>query len=125
MPAPRQPAIKPLTKENVSTMEGTAVYGGDNDKLGHVSEVLMDPQTKKIDRLVVSSGGVLGVGSHRVAIPLDQFAWDGDKGAFKLSTTMASLKSMPEWVEGDTTATGSSLPPRSQTPSTSAGGSEK
>jgi sporulation protein YlmC with PRC-barrel domain len=123
-PMPREPAINPLTKETVSLIEGISVYGSDNDKLGHVSEVLMDPQSKKIDRLVVSSGGVLGVGSHRVAIPIDQFSWDGDKAAFKLSTTTASLKSMPEWVEGGTTATGSSTPTK-KTPSTGAGDSEK
>jgi sporulation protein YlmC with PRC-barrel domain len=124
LPAPREPAVNPLTTENISAIEGTSVYGNDNDKLGHVSEVLMDPQTKKIERLVVSSGGVLGVGSHRVAIPLDQFSWDGDKGAFKLSMTTASLKSMPEWVDGETTATGSSTPPKT-TPSTRAGDAEK
>ena len=41
----------------------------------------------------------LGIASedNPVAIPLDQFSWDGDKAAFKLSTTTASLKSMPEW----------------------------
>ena len=104
-PVPREPAINPLTKETVSAIEGTSVYGSENDKLGHVSEVLMDPQTKKLDRLVVSSGGVLGVGSHRVAIPLDQFSWDGDKAAFKLSTTTASLKSMPEWQSETARAT--------------------
>lgn len=121
--AARQPAVNPLTKEDVSAIEGTGVYGGDNSRLGHVSEVLMDPQTKKIDRLVVTAGGVLGIGGHRVAIPIDQFKWDADKGAFQLSTTMASLKSMPEWVEGGDTAVGSSQKPRSQKPPTSAGDS--
>ena len=69
---------------------------------------------KKIDRLVVSSGGVLGVGGHRVAIPVDRFTWDAEKGAFKLPEDVASVKSMPEWVEGAQTATGSSQPPRNE-----------
>src|SRR5437867_11272186 len=100
-PAPRVTAVNPLTKEDVSNIEGTAVYGGDDGKLGHISTILMNPDSKKIDRLVVTSGGVLGVGGHRVAIPIEQFSWDGEKAAFKLSTTMANLKSMPEWVEGE------------------------
>ena len=68
-PAPiqREPAINPLTKEDVSNIEGTTVYGSDDGKLGHVSTVLMDPQSKKIDRLVVTAGGLLGMGGHRVA----------------------------------------------------------
>ena len=112
VPVKPAPAINPLTQEDVSLIEGTTVHGGDDAKLGSISTVLMDPKTKQVDRLVVAAGGVLGIGSHRVAIPVDQFSWDGDKGVFKLTKDMASLKAMPEWVEGATTATGSSLPPR-------------
>ncbi len=105
--APKAPAINPLSQADVSQIEGTSVYGNDDSKIGHVSIVLMDPQSKKIDRLVVAAGGVLGVGSHRVALPLDKFSWDGDKGAFKVSTTLDNLKEMPAWVDAGTT-TGSS-----------------
>ena len=55
-----------------------------------------------------------GVGGHRVAIPVDRFTWDAEKGAFKLPEDVASVKSMPEWVEGAQTATGSSQPPRNE-----------
>ena len=121
-PAQRQPTPNPLAQQDISNIEGTSVYGSDDKKIGSVQRVLMDPQSKKIDRLVINSGGVLGVGGHRVAIPVDQFSWDADKSAFKLPTTVASLKSMPEWVEGAETATGSSRPP--QSPPASAGDSD-
>jgi hypothetical protein len=124
-PVQREPVVNPLTKDDVSNIEGTAVYGGDDGKIGYVSTVLMDPQSKKIDRLVVNSGGMLGMGGHRVAMPLDQFKWDADKGAFKLSTTLANIKSMPEWVEGAETATGSSSPSKTEKPLTGAGDGEK
>jgi hypothetical protein len=112
VPIHKEAAINPLTQDDVSKIDGTAVYGNDDNKIGHIATELMDPGTKKIDRLVVTAGGVLGVGGHRVAIPVDQFSWDADKGAFKLGTTVAELKQMPEWVEGNETAIGSSLPPR-------------
>ena len=124
-PVQHQPAINPLTKDDVSNVEGTNVYGGDDSKLGYVSTVLMDPQTKKIDRLVVNAGGMLGMGGHRVALPIDQFKWDTAKGGFKLSNTLASLKAMPAWVEGAKTETGSSLPPKTEKPLTGAGDGEK
>jgi hypothetical protein len=111
-PMQKEAAINPLNQEDVSKIEGTTVYGSDDGKIGHVSTALMDPGSKKIDRLVVTAGGVLGVGGHRVAIPVGQFSWDADKGAFKLGTTVAELKQMPEWVEGQQTAVGSSLSPR-------------
>jgi len=117
----RPPAINPLTKDDLSNIEGSAVYGGDDAKVGYVSRILMDPQTKKIDRLVVTAGGMLGVGGHRVALPIDQFKWDADKGAFRLSTTLASVKAMPLWVEGAETETGSSSPPPAAKPLTGAG----
>ena len=119
-PVTREPAVNPLAKGDASSIEGTLVYG-DDGKLGYVSVALTDPRTKKIDRLVVTAGGVLGIGGHRVAIPVDQFRWEADKGAFRLQTTMASVKAMPPWVDGADTATGSSQPPRSEKPSTGAG----
>jgi len=109
-PAKPAPAINPLTQEDISKIEGQTIYGGDDAKIGHVSNVLMDPKTKQIDRLVVAAGGVLGIGSHRVAIPVDQFTWDGERSVFKLQKDVVALKSMPEWVEG-AMATGSSQPP--------------
>jgi sporulation protein YlmC with PRC-barrel domain len=108
-PAKPPPAINPLTQEDISKIEGQTIYGGDDSKLGHVANVLMDPKTKQIDRLVVAAGGVLGIGSHRVAIPVDQFTWDGERSVFKLQKDVVALKAMPEWVEG-ATATGSSQP---------------
>ena len=118
------PAVNPLTKEDVSNIEGTSVYGSDDSKIGHVSTVLMNPDSKKIDRLVVTTGGVLGVGGHRVALPIEQFSWDSQKGGFKLGQTMANLKSMPEWIEGET-ATGSSNPPKNTNPPSNAGDGAK
>ena|SRR5689334_9915213 len=109
--AATKPAVNPLTQEDVSKIEGTTVYGSDDADVGHVAAVLMDPQSKKIDKLVVASGGLWGIGSHRVALAVDQFTWDSAKGGFKIGQTQAKLKEMPEWVEGHSTATGSSEPP--------------
>ena len=124
-PAQVHRAKNPLTQEDLSKVEGTSVYGSDDSSIGRVSEVLMNPESKKVDRLVVAAGGVLGIGSHRVAIPLDQFSWDGDTGAFRLKTTLAEVKAMPEWAEG-ATATGSSQPPKGATaPASSGNGPDK
>jgi sporulation protein YlmC with PRC-barrel domain len=96
-PAPRTPAPDPLKMEDVSKISGSTVYGNDDSKIGSVSTVLMNPESKTIDRLVVNEGGVLGVGGHKVALPVDQFKWDSDKGGFKVAKSTDDLKSMPEW----------------------------
>jgi sporulation protein YlmC with PRC-barrel domain len=110
----KAPAQNPLKQEDVSKIEGTTVLGIDGKKIGTVSTVLMKPDDKTIDRLVVQTGGVLGVGSHHVAMPLDAFAWDADADAFKISKTADDLKTMAEWEAPGTatSATGSSIPPK-------------
>ena len=95
--APRAPLPTPLTQEDVSRIKGTDVYGTDDKKLGSIDTVLINPSSKTIDRLVVKAGGVLGVGGHDVALPVDQFTWDTAKEGFKLAKTTDELKAMPEW----------------------------
>jgi hypothetical protein len=95
-PAPR-PAPDPLAQEDTSQIKGSTVYGSDDKKIGSVSAVLMTPENKTIDRLVVSEGGLLGVGSHRVALPVGEFKWNSEKDAFTIGETADQLKSMPAW----------------------------
>ena len=95
------PAVNPLAQSDVSKIEGTGVYGADNKSVGHVSDVLIDPSTKKIDRLVVAVGGVFGIGSRHVALSLNKFSWDSSKGAFKVAETLTTLKTMPDWGGGN------------------------
>ena len=84
------PTPNPLEQVDVSKIEGASVLGIDSKKLGGVSRVLMKPQDKTIDQLVVRSGGVLGVGGHLVAMPLDAFSWDADAEAFKIGRVRAT-----------------------------------
>ena len=113
------PAVNPLTGEDVSRITGTAVYGSDDKKIGSVSHVLMKPDSKTIDRFVVAEGGVLGVGAHHVALPVDQFRWDQQKEAFTIAKTAADLKAMAEWQDASraTSGSGSSAPPAALQPS--------
>ena len=98
--APRMKlAPNPLTMEDVTRIKGAIVYGGDEKRLGSVAAVLMQPSSKTIDRLVVSEGGVLGIGSHLVVLPLEEFAWDTEKAGFRIQATAEELKAMPAWKE--------------------------
>jgi sporulation protein YlmC with PRC-barrel domain len=101
----------PLNQEDISKIEGKSVYGTDRSSLGSITTVLMNPQKRTIDRLVIESGGVLGVGAHRYAVPLDKFTWDAQRGGFIVGMDEKALKSQPEWVEGANPESGSSPPP--------------
>jgi sporulation protein YlmC with PRC-barrel domain len=89
----------PLKQADVSKISGTDVYGSDNKKVGSVSTELMDPASKRIDRLVVSTGGVLGVDAHDVVLPIGKFSWNASESALKISSTTDQLKKMPAWHE--------------------------
>jgi sporulation protein YlmC with PRC-barrel domain len=111
-PAPI-PAPDPLTMEDTADIKGSAVYGSDNKKIGSVSAVLMQPTSKTIDRLVVNEGGLLGVGGHRVALPVSDFKWNGDKDAFVIGKTADELKAMPEWKAASAGSVSSPIAPSS------------
>ncbi len=98
-PRPAPPAANPLTLEDISKIKGSPVYGSDDKRIGTISTALMRPASKTIDRLVVGEGGVLGVGTHYVALPIDAFVWDSQAAAFKIAKTADDLKGMPEWNE--------------------------
>jgi sporulation protein YlmC with PRC-barrel domain len=106
--AQHTPAPDPLKQEDVSQIKGAAVYGSDSQKIGAVSTVLMRPDSKQIDRLVVNAGGILGVGGHDVALPVGQFRWDGDRDGFVIAKTGDELKQMPQWQREDMAGSGSS-----------------
>jgi sporulation protein YlmC with PRC-barrel domain len=120
---PKPAAKNPLMQEDISKIEGTSVLGSDSKKLGEVSRVLMKPEDKQVDRLVIRTGGILGMGGHLVALPIDEFSWFSDAAAFKVAKTAEDLKSMAAWQEPSaaTPAVGSSPPEKSTPPSRSGG----
>jgi sporulation protein YlmC with PRC-barrel domain len=131
---PVKPKPDPLAQSDVSKVIGASVYGSDGKEVGDVSTALMQPKTKKIDRLVVRSGGVLGIGGHYVALPVSDFSWDAHKEAFRIGKTAKELGTMAEWKAPQTgsasssaaastpapadnaVGAGSSQPPNDQTP---------
>jgi sporulation protein YlmC with PRC-barrel domain len=54
-----------------SKLIGLNVYNDSNDKLGDISEILVD-QSGKINAVVIGIGGFLGVGQHDIAVSFDK-----------------------------------------------------
>jgi len=57
-----------------SKLVGLAVYNDTNEKLGDISEVLVD-NSGKINAVIVGIGGFLGVGQHDIAVTFDKLKW--------------------------------------------------
>ncbi len=54
-----------------SRLEGLDVYNDNNEKIGDISELLVD-SSGKIQAVIVGVGGFLGIGERDVAIPFEQ-----------------------------------------------------
>lgn len=66
---------------------GDKLYSDTGEELGTIKELARDKQTGKTVA-IVSSGGVLGVGGERIAVPVDQMKVEGDR----VTTSVASSK---------------------------------
>ena len=54
-----------------SKLIGLNVYNEQNEKLGDISEILLD-KSGKVDGVVIGVGGFLGMGKHDILVQLDK-----------------------------------------------------
>jgi hypothetical protein len=71
---------------------GEPVYNEQNEKIGKVEDVIIDPD-KSLSYFIVSTGGFLGMAKHDVAIPVDQMKRESGKFTIP-GATKDKLKNM-------------------------------
>jgi sporulation protein YlmC with PRC-barrel domain len=69
-----------------SQIEGLDVYNNNNEKIGDISEMLVD-SSGKIQAVVIGVGGFLGIGERDVAIAFDQVKFVNEPRAMASTTT--------------------------------------
>lgn len=57
-----------------SKLEGVDVYNEQNDKIGDITEVLLD-EAGQVEAVVIGVGGFLGLGQRNVAVPFKSLKW--------------------------------------------------
>jgi sporulation protein YlmC with PRC-barrel domain len=80
------PVLTAAGEVRASQVIGSSVYNDKNDKLGSVSDILLDKDAKAT-QAVISVGGVLGVGAKLVAVPYDKLKFS-DKVDSKTARVM-------------------------------------
>src|SRR3546814_12383411 len=100
-PTRRSSELKPGTgtaEVQGNKLIGADVKGASNEKIGDVTEVLVSTDGK-INAIIVSVGGFLGMGDRRVALPWEQlrFSSEGSDLVVMASATKEQLKEMPEY----------------------------
>jgi len=87
-----------------SQIEGLNVYNNNNEKIGDISEMLVD-QSGKIQAVVIGVGGFLGIGERDVAIAFDDVKFVNEPRAnATASTTTTGVTSAAPGTATTTTA---------------------
>ncbi len=114
-PAPGGSGVQYITQGRpdmwrASQLEGVDIYNNNNEKIGDVSDVLVD-QSGKVEAVVIGVGGFLGIGERNVAVPFNALK-------FEMTDPSASASNNA----GGATATGGGAGAGSSTTTTAAGG---
>jgi len=79
-------------------VEGTAVYGMDDRKIGSVQRVMIDKISGKISYAVVSFGGFLGMGEEYFPMPWAALKYDAGLEGYRVNNmTEDQLKGAPKF----------------------------
>jgi len=78
-------------------VEGTAVYGADEGKIGSVQRVMIDKVSGHAQYVVVSFGGFLGMGEDYYPMPWQKLKYDTRLGGYRVDLTEAQIKGAPKF----------------------------
>jgi hypothetical protein len=78
-------------------VEGTAVYGADDNKIGSVQRIMIDKMSGKVAYAVVSFGGFLGMGEDYYPMPWPNLKYDTRLGGYRVGVTEDQLRGAPKY----------------------------
>jgi PRC-barrel domain len=78
-------------------VDGTAVYGADNRKIGNVQRVMIDKISGKVAYAVISFGGFLGMGEDYYPMPWVNLKYDTNLSGYRVGVTEDQLKGAPKY----------------------------
>src|ERR1700761_863469 len=78
-------------------VEGTAVYGPDERKIGSIQRIMLDKISGKVAYAVVSFGGFLGMGEDYYPLPWPNLKYDTLIDGYRIGVTVDQLKDAPKF----------------------------
>jgi hypothetical protein len=80
-------------------VEGTAVYGPDNQRIGSIERVMIDKLSGKVAYAVLGFGGFLGIGDDHYPLPWQPLKYDTNLGGYITGITESRLKGAPKYSD--------------------------
>ena len=82
-------------------VDGTAVYGPDQEKIGSIERVMIDKISGKVAYAVLSFGGFLGIGEDYYPVPWPTLNYDTNLGGYRVNLTKDQLEKAPSYSESE------------------------
>jgi hypothetical protein len=80
-------------------VDGTAVYGADQQKIGSIERVMIDKVSGKVAFAVLTFGGFLGMGEDFYPLPWSTLRYDTNLGGYRTNLTKDQLDKAPKYSE--------------------------
>jgi hypothetical protein len=80
-------------------VEGTAVFGADDTKIGSIERVMIDKKSGRVSYAVLSFGGFLGIGDDHYPLPWQSLKYDTNLGGYRTGITVSQLKGAPKYSD--------------------------
>src|SRR6201996_4798986 len=78
-------------------VEGTAVYGADDSKIGSIERVMIDKLSGRVSYAVLGFGGFLGLGNDHYPLPWQSLKYDTGLGGYVTGVTEQPVRSAPKY----------------------------
>lgn len=80
---------------SASRLLGDDIRNYEDEELGSIKDIMLDTSSGEIAYVILSAGGILGIGEKLLAVPWYALELDTDVGCFRLSIDKESLKEAP------------------------------
>src|SRR6201998_956986 len=78
-------------------VEGTAVFGVDDRKIGSIERVMIDKVSGRVSYAVLGFGGFLGLGNDHYPLPWQSLKYDTRLGGYRTGVTEHQLRGAPKY----------------------------
>jgi hypothetical protein len=82
-------------------VEGTPVYGADDQKIGSIERVMIDKRSGQVSYAVLSFGGFLGIGDDHYPLPWQSLKYDTNVGGYRTGIKISQLQGAPKYDSND------------------------
>jgi sporulation protein YlmC with PRC-barrel domain len=79
-------------------VQGTAVYGADDNKIGSIERVMIDKKSGRVSYAVLGFGGFLGLGNDHYPLPWQSLKYDTRLGGYVTGVTDKQLRGAPKYA---------------------------